>query len=705
MNRPSRAREAHLVRYVTPLSSCVARGRVIRDTRSFGVASLLLWAGFLGLVLAFVPVSAWAQPGAQQQNPDDRPDPAPADTTRYPTLFDRIRLHPELSARFDVNRSATTFGQSVDIRRHFGPTLLTSDWGVSVQSNSKQNDRRSVSGDGTTRVARHGVGLGGWKFGTEFGMDRRSVTTTYSRNVNNSTGFDLVGESGALGATVRDQFGLDEETIEWQMDGKFGAVHDENVNERRNRTDPSRIDTADSTSAGGTSWELNSDLGITPFDDWRLDIAGSLVRGDQDRDTVLRPTADSTFAQTGRNRDRDRALDVSAAWSPSKRNEIRIDADWSVSRNQYFSTTAKDQETTNGNKRNLGLSLTSEPFWGIKTNFRANTSTTSNWFTLAVSGASKEQTSYDGTMSFTFGRPFGWLEGIEASIEGNTGSTTTSYQDVTAGFVEDVVYIKGLLSRSWNRGTTATLSATGDLSQKYYEQPESGPLQDQDRLKQRIDFGLTYQLAPKVETLLMVNWAKSSTVNIVSERAAANVDETSISARGQYVWTVWRDTKITQDVVVSAISSTRPYNEAESSLRRTTQLKSDLESRLWTKARILFDHKFEFQDQGAFLVNRRTGLREFFKDTKVLNQEAEAEVQYKLLQWIDFYYRQRFYIRGSEKLVTGAVTKKRTTEIHWGGRVRHNIDEDFYVDIAFDRVSSTVEPSYWYGGAKVSRLF
>ena len=56
-------------------------------------------------------------------------------------------------------------------------------------------------------------------------------------------------------------------------------------------------------------------------------------------------------------------------------------------------------------------------------------------------------------------------------------------------------------------------------------------------------------------------------------------------------------------------------------------------------------------------------------------------------------------------LVTGAVTKKRTTEIHWGGRVRHNIDEDFYVDIAFDRVSSTVEPSYWYGGAKVSRLF
>ncbi|MEZ4650790.1 MAG: hypothetical protein R3E97_18810 [Candidatus Eisenbacteria bacterium] len=700
MNRPSRAREADLARHVIiPSASVPTRSGVggvfAASARSPHTRFLLCSLFLCALVVGWADFASAQAQG--QQDPDDRPDPAPADTSRFPSLFDRIGIHPELDARFDVNRSATTYGQGANIRRHFGPTLLTSDWGVSVQSNAKQNDRRSVSGNGTTRVARHGAGGDGWKFGTEFGVDRRAVTTTYSRNVINSTGFDLVGESGFLGAAMREQLELEQETLEWRMDGKFGAVHDENVNERRSRTNPAELETADSTAAGGTNWALNSEFGLTPLDHWRIDIAGAVERGDQDRDTILRPNPDSTFVQSGVNQNRSRDLDVSMKWSPSKRNEIRFDADWTVTRNQYYSTTEKDQEVTNGNKRNLGVSVTAEPFWGIKTNLGATTGTTANWFTLAVSGASKEQTSFDGTVSWEFGRPFGWLEGIEAKIEGNTGSTTTKYQDVTAGFVEDVVYIKGLLTRSWKRGTEATLSATGDLSQKYYEQPETGALQDQDRLKQRVDFGLKYQLAPKVETLLTVNWSKSRTINIVSERAAANVDETSISTRGQYIWTLWRDTKLTQEVVVSAISSTRPYNEDESSLRRTTQLTSEVESLLWSKARVRLQHEFEFQDQGAFLINQRTGLREFFKDTEVLNQEAETEVTYTALQNLDFFYRQKFYVRGSEKLLTGAITKKRTTEIRWGGRLRHNVDEDFYVDIGFDRISSTVEPSYWIG--------
>jgi hypothetical protein len=290
-------------------------------------------------------------------------------------------------------------------------------------------------------------------------------------------------------------------------------------------------------------------------------------------------------------------------------------------------------------------------------------------------------------------------------VEGNTGTTSTAYQDGTPGFDEDVVYLKGSMKRTWRRGTTATLSATGDLSQKYYQEIEGTSRQDQDRLKQRVDFGLSYELTPTVTTLFSANWAKTSTINILSDRAAANVDENSISTGGMYSWNIWRDTTISQDLILNAASSTRPYNEEESSLRRTTSLRSNIRSLLFEHARLSLEHYFQFQDQGAYRIDPGDRARRFLRDTESLTQRTEAEVRYIVRQGFEFFYRQKFEIRGSENLITNSVNRRLTTEIKWGGDFKHNIDEDFYMDLGFDRISSTVENSYWVGAAQVSRLF
>ena len=640
-----------------------------------------------------------------QQDPDDRPDPAPADTARYATLFDRIGFHPELNSRFEVNRSATTFRQGANIRRHFGATLVNSDWHAGVQSNSTQNDRRQTEGVSTTRVARSGRGEGGWKFGSKFGLNRRAVTTTFTRNVINDTKIDLVGESGALGHFTRELLGLDEAAVDWNLDGSFGALRKESVNERNDRTNPALLESADSTRADGTNWVLTSDLGIVPAEGWQLDISGGLTQGRQAYDTLLRPNADSVAVQGGTNRDRSRDLDLNAVWRPSKGQELRVRTGWDVSTSQYYSTTEKAQETTDQRVRGLEVAVLAEPLWGIATELKASSNNAVSRFALSESGASKDGHSFQGRASFTLGRPFAWFDGTEVIIEGNTGTTSTVYQDETPSFDEDVVYLKGSVKRSWRQGTSATLSATGDLSQKYYEELEGGVRQDLDRLKQRVDFALSYQLRPSVETVFSVNWAKTSTINILAARAAANVDENSISTGGRYSWTVWNDTRLTQELILNAASSTRPYNEDESSLRRTTSLRSSVQSLLAKHARLSLEHYFQFQDQGAYRIEPNGGIRRFLRDTENLTQRTEAEVRYIVRTGIEFYYRQKFEVRGTKNLIAESVNRRRTIEIKWGGDVRHNIDEDFYMDIGFDRISSTVENSYWVGSAQVSRLF
>lgn len=640
-----------------------------------------------------------------QRDPDSIPDPVPADSTRWHGLFHRIGLHPELDSSFDVNRSATTFQQGANFQRHFGPTLVRSNWGVTVQSNETQNDRRQVSGVSSTRVARSGRGQGGWKFGTDFGLSRKGVKTTFTRNVINETKVDLVGQSGFLGHVARDRFDLEDETLSWVADGTFGAVRRDGINERNSRSNPALLESADSTRTDGTDWELTSDLSLVPAEAWQFDLSGGLAQGRSGYDTLLRLNPDSTEFQTGQNRDRDRDLDVKGTFRPSRGNEVRIAAGWGLSRSQYYSTTEKAQETSDGHARNLELALLSEPFWGIKAEATARTNTTATRFARSENGASKDGHSFDGRVSFELNRAFGWFEGIEVIGEGNAGSTITVYQEPeTAGFEEDVIALKGSLKKTWSRGTAATLSASGDLSQKFYEQIPGISKQDQDRLKQRIDFGFSYQLTPSVATVSALNWAKTSTVNIVADRAAANVDETSLSASGMYTWTVWNDSRIIQDLIINAASTTRPYAEDESQLRRTTSLRSVIDAALFARARLFLEHYFQFQDQGAYLVEG-SGIRRFLKDTESLTQRAEAEVRYAFRPGLEAFYRQKFEIRGSENVITEVVSKRLTTEIRWGGVFRHQIDPDFSFDVDFDRISSTVEASYWVGKARVSRLF
>jgi hypothetical protein len=649
-----------------------------------------------------------AGPGgrAGQRDPDTIPDPVPADSTRWHGFFHRIGVHPELDSSFDVNRGATTFQQGANFQRHFGPTLVRSNWGVTVQSNETQNDRRQVSGVSSTRVARSGRAQGGWKFGSDFGLSRKGVKTTFTRNVVNETKIDLVGQSGVLGHFARERLDLEDETLSWVADGTFGAVRRDGINERNSRSDPRLLETADSTRTEGTDWNLTSDLSLTPAEAWQFEFSGGMAQGRSSYDTLLRPNPDSTAFQTGQNRDRDRDLDIKGTFRPSRGNEVRVSAGWGLSRSQYYSTTEKAQETSDGHARNLEIALLSEPLWGIKTEAKARTNTTATRFALSENGASKDGHSFDGRLSFELGDAFGWFDGVEVIGEGSAGNTITVYQEPeTAGFEEDVVALKGSLKRTWSRGTAATLSASGDLSQKYYEEIPGISRQDQDRLKQRVDFGFSYQLTPSVETVSAINWAATSTVNIKADRAAANVDETSLSASGMYTWTVWNDSRLVQDLVINAASTTRPYAEDESQLRRTTSLRSAIDAALFARARLFLEHYFQFQNQGAYLVDGRSGVRRFLKDTESLTQRAEAEVKYAFWPGLELFYRQKFEIRGSKNLITEEVNERLTTEIRWGGIFRHQIDPDFMIDVDFDRISSTVENSYWVGKARVSRLF
>ncbi len=690
-------------RLLPPVPEAKTTGYCLPTCPSLGACGLRLGSFLLFFVL-FAADLAFGQATGQVEGP---PDLVPADSTRYPTLFDRIGIHPQLTAKFQVNRGSTTFQELLKVRRHFGRVLVDSDWNVRVQRNEERNNRRQQSGKGDTRLAYAGQSLGGWTVGTAFSTGRSNSSETFSRKVKNDSAVSLTSSWSGLRLVAPD-LGVDD-SFYWDVTADLSATEETSINERFSRTSTG-ISDADSTSSDGGVLDFGTALGFVPATDWKFTAEAGWSRGTDDFSTRLEEASgDSSLVSflDGTNRDRARDLRIASGWRRDQNRFFEIGAYWARSVTQDFSSAEEQQDTRTAVERSFSLDTKGEPYFGIGLDFSANLRRIGSTFDLSDNGSGSDGWDTRLIASYVLGPAWSMLDGVELEFDGGLEERDYTADSVNSpDYTQETISIKGTVRKSWRRNVSLSMSASGELEQSFYEDDK-----DRDEVENRVEALFTYALGERFSNTdefvptLHFNYRRNQTIAIAAARANGNTDQTSITAGGRYTWTFNPRLELSQDITVTANSSTLPFDEDRSKLTRTSQLRSTLNARLGERILMSFDHDFRARDSGAFRIDPEDGIRKYIQDTKGIQQVLNNEIRLAVHASVDLFYNQRYQFDTNKNLVSGAVNRDPRTEITWGGVFRHYFSADSSLNVDLKRLSSTREESDWRGQASVSRIF
>lgn len=658
----------------------------------------------LALLALLAPSPSFAQEDDEWTGPHGG---ATVDTTLGRGVFG-LGIHPRYVSRYDVNRTATAWTNSVDLARTLGSVSTMNRWSVKVEKDEARNGYKLQSGTAAAEVAYETEQLGGWSSGTNFNMGRRFSRTNVSRLVSNNHDLSVFLTSGAIGAAVRNLFGTSDSSraFSWDVTGRTGLTGVTDVREQGARGTGASAPRADSTDADGLSHGLESRLHAEAGSAWTLDLSGNVLRTREDsRTESTKPVGADSVAVTITevpNRNRSERASLTSVWKPTRRLDLRTTSSYTNTFRELFSTAIHARDVEQGQDKSLRVDVKTKPFWGLDVSLggtnrlfdkRQDVDTGQN------SGQSER--SLNTGLVFSSGSPFGPLSRIESTTTWDTSEIEHS-SGRSADYTERRQNFKQGLKRQLGSEIVLLLNGEGVINQTFY----ADSILDQDELRWSADGTFGYRPSGnRTDLKLSAKWTERETVNIHTSKSNNNITETSYYILFDYTYKLRPAIKLNQTYTITATSSEYLFNRTSNGLVRGSEVRTKFDGLVGTRVRLALDHQFRSKNSGSYLRRIGSTLRTYSRAQEEAYQNFLVTTTYTLARQLELHSSQRFEVRKSTVLATKRETKTERLEFTAGMSLAHQFGDSFLLDLKADHTESDSDRPYWRVVAAVNRTF
>lgn len=596
-------------------------------------------------------------------------------------LLDKWNIHPKYTTKFTVNRTRQTWGQGLSLRRDISFIALNNKASLTKTENSAQNNFKEQRASNKLRLD---AKWNQWIVGMDFNIRRDKSDNDFSRRRDRDTNLDLRLES-TLNVPLLDPL---------HLVGTGGYSVENDLSERKQGTNIRR----DSTEARGTTWGM--DLGTSGefSKDLGYNARASFSGANQTSRTISFRGGELQSDTEDPNDDFRRDSRVTVTWDPESewRGEVRGSFAFTESENYDFEV--EQTEKRLGTSQDFGAKLEGpiHPRLGFMADLGRSISD--------IDFEIKPQDSYKRTDDFTtelrYEPGFFVLKDFLFKSQLEVQNTRKEPETSKSNDVEQRK-LRFVVERDIVQGLKATGTAEVFLRQEIYD---DGSL-DKDELRRTWDGSLSY--SPGNQFSARVSFLRTDTeiINIPAQQATNNntVQRNRISA--QYSYDFGFPVKVSQQFKISADYTFFTFDESSNTLRRTNEVRTDIDARIGSNTNLAVEHVYRFGDSGRFRQEDGRGAFLYTPTSETLRQLLTLETEYRLYRIISITASQNYEARTTTTLSTG---RKRTTErveFSGGFNFRHQFSQGFSVEGSFRQTQSNQEDDFWMVEASLNRDF
>lgn len=670
-------------------------------------------AVLIAILIASLATNAFAQ-DSQDQGSDQGQDQGSQQGAQAPakesdSFIGRLRINPSYTSSVNTNRTQHQWDQTFSLHKEVQQFVGDNSWNMSLQKDSARNNYRARLGTSKTHLAYTVPGLGGLSAGTDLEFKRNFTGSKFDRTVSNGTTNNLFLSSELLGLGLNRAVGLTKDQLSWTVTGSDGLTSSKDIRQRWNQSANSSELTQtgdDSTTTTGSSPSFDSELKLAPSKLWNLDLNGNLGSSHEDSRTVsFKPGVQAMSIQKATNRNTNRHVAANSAFTFDPKNHATLSGDYLTAVNQYFQNygNVQGQETKNGISQTFNLDVTSVPLWGMELDLKGQSSLVGANYKLAANqNRSARKNDVSGSLKFTTGSAWSWLQKIESTTEWdfqktrNTAASTGNYNYGERRMRES-------LRRPLGSKVMAMITGEGTLGQSFYDDHSK----DSDELRVLADGNLGYRPTKNLDTRLEAQYTQRKTVNIPAATAAQSNTENTYVVGAQVNLPLTSDIQLSQKYTMTADYSFYNFNEENNGLVRTTEVRTGLNSTVGTKVKLQIDHDYRFKDAGSYIRSAPGEPRAYTKASKERYQYLVVTTSYDFSQEFDLHASERLEVRRTTPIGVKVqpTTISRKSQFQGGAQLNHKFSDEFTVNASADNVRSSSERMYWMITASLNRKF
>ena len=641
----------------------------------------MLW--FIGLLAA---VPSYAVP----------PAGASADSSQAAGILDRLRLHPDYTSSYSVNRTSRQWDQTFQVSRELGPFVFRNNWGLNQRRDEAQSNLRSKRGQMGFK-ADYGIGPEQlWRIGVAGTFKRDSQLSTRSDQVENRSDLSL-----AVNTTLPEQMMhrlgfLQPFSLTTGADVGYGA--DRSVSRRSARRDSTWVNGLIQHYAAGLSGVVG---GVTLNGSATSDLrSGDSTTRQRDTNGVLiNDLKDKTDS-------RSRHLDGDLQWKPVASLSATATTRWVHELNQYWDIQANNQlggqESKDG--RDIGSNAVIEWKPSETTKLRGELGNGSTQASYKLQSKGFKKKTVNGKIDGSFTVP---------SFAGPLGSTElqAAYSaDEARNALEDGIdyrqanrRLRLAASRKLGRKLQAAVSEEISLLQYFYEDGSN----DRDERRIVTDGVLNYYPSPSFSGYFNLNLGDRKAVNIPGTKAINNSTNQSYRVSTQIAYSRGA-MRVEQQYTVQADYIYYQFQKGTDALIRTNRVTTTLTNTIWRRIGTGLQHEYQFTESGRYVASQAGARRAYTPSQEETRQLLSLTASYPFgILRVDA--RQMFELRRTGEVKPAGVPRKiresRRGEFSIRGELEQKFSSTFSLRASFQKTQSMTERGYWTVRASVQKGF
>lgn len=598
-------------------------------------------------------------------------------------ILDRWNIHPRYTTNFSVNRTRQKWGQALGLKRDIGILSLSNRTGLTRTENSAQNNFEEQRASNKMTLD---ANWRDWVVGLDFNLRRDRSENSFSLRKDSDTNLGLRLES-TLNVPLLDPV---------RFVGSGGYSLETDLRERRQGG--SQNVRRDSTEASGTTWGVDfstqGDLVKSVSYRGKAGFSGS----NQTSKTSSFKGGDLLDTQEDPNDDFRRDLRFTVTWAPENQWKGELNASFGFNKSENFDFEVEQKEKRLGTSQNLRANVQGPIRENLELEAGFEHSVSDIDFEIKRQDSFKETDAFSTELRYEPG--FFLLKNIDLRSEFDVKNTRKEPETSKSNDVEER-QVKLVAQRELVKGLRVTATGEAYIRQEIYD---DGSL-DKDELRKTWDGSVNFSRGRRFSAQVSFRRTDTEIINIRAEQATNNntVQRNRISAK--YSYDFGFPVKVSQQFNISADYTFFTFDESSNTLRRTNEVRTNVETHFGPSSTVRFEHNYRFGDSGTFRQVDGGADLLYTPTSETLRQLLALNAEYVIHGIISLTARQSFDARTTTSLGTG---RKRTTErVEFSGGIQfqHEFSRGFSIDGAFRQTQSNLEDDFWMVEASLNRDF
>lgn len=605
------------------------------------------------------------------------------DAVQAESLLDQWNIHPRYTTSYNVNRTRQTWSQGLNFRRKAGPLNLSNVTNMVRTTNSAQNNYEEQRGSNAFKLD---TAWDRWTFGLDVGLKRDSSDNDFSKRRNNDANANLRLETQInppllhqIRLTGTGGYALENDLSERNQGGALGVR-------------------SDSTVAKGLTWGLDLATGGAWGEDVTYTANSNFSGANQESETFSTQGGEDLAVRKDPNDDSQRQLQARVAWDPSDEWKGEVRGRHAFNRNETFDFEVEETETKEGISNSIDAQV--EGPLHSRVVLKAELGTALTDIDYRVKAQDNYKRVEEGLAQLSYEPPFLFLESSKITGKFEVRNSRKEPQTSRSNDVRERI-ARFVVERPIGAGVRVQGTTEISLRQEIYDDA----LLDKDEVRTLWDGAFTYSSGARFSARISFQRTDTEIINLRATQASSNntVQRNRVSARYDYDFKF--PMRVTQIFNVSADYTYFTFNDANNTLRRTNEVKTEIASDLAPNTVVEFEHLYRFGDSGDFSLPGGGGAALYAPSAETLRQFLVLATEYNFRQILFLKASQSFDARTTTTLATNRARVTERVEFAGEARLKHTFSEDFNLEGSFRQTQSNTEDDYWIVEAKLDRAF